>query len=66
MRLDDCLCIRCGEAGWFFHPTGYDPRDGQVTGYNTPCNYCDGSGTIEIEDELIELEDLDEYCGVPS
>jgi hypothetical protein len=53
-------CPACGGDCEFEHLTGYDPRDGNPTGWLERCSYCDGKGEVEEEIRLIEQDDLDE------
>lgn len=56
-RLIECPACS-GDGGWDTL-TGYDPRNGEPTGYWTECDTCKGTRGIEIEDQPIEMEDLD-------
>lgn len=56
-RIVECDACQ-GERG-FEHVTGYDPRDGSLTGWIEPCDACAGRGVVVLEAELIEQEDLD-------
>lgn len=52
-------CPYCDGARGYETITGYDPRDGQPTGFWTECPACKGKGEIWIETQPITLEDLD-------
>lgn len=57
MRIVECPC--CGGDGGAEIWSGYDPRDGQATGYWRTCECCEGRREVEVEVEPIEMEDLD-------
>jgi hypothetical protein len=40
--------------------TGYNINDGSPTGYIEPCRFCGETGSIEIDDEPITIDDLDD------
>lgn len=40
--------------------TGYDPRDGQPTGYDYQCAACNGTGAEWVATQPIVLSDLDQ------
>lgn len=52
-------CPECGSDGGHETWTGYDPRNGEPTGYWTTCSVCEGRREIEIEVEPVTIDDLD-------
>ena len=52
-------CPFCGGARGYEYWTGYDPRNGEPTGYWVACEPCHGTGEIEVEDEPRTLEDIE-------
>lgn len=55
-------CPHCSGEGGHETVTGYNPRNGETTGYWTTCPACEGKREIEIEVEPITLDDLDVPC----
>lgn len=53
-------CTVCNGDRQFEVVTGYDPRDGQPTGYHQTCGACHGDGAEEIELQPITMDDLEE------
>lgn len=53
-------CPFCNGEGGQETITGYNPRNGEQTGYWTACHACEGKKEIEIEVEPIEMGDLPE------
>lgn len=52
-------CPACDGGGGRETVTGYDPRNGNLTGYWTACDVCKGRREIEIEVEPLTLTDLE-------
>ena len=55
-------CPHCGGEGSWEVVTGYDPRDGQPTGWIERCATCGGTGGIEEECPLIDEDDLEDMA----
>lgn len=51
-------CPGCNGEGGHHTLTGYDPRNGEPTGYWTTCDICEGRREVEIEVEPITIDDL--------
>lgn len=56
-------CPNCGGDGGHETVTGYNPRNGETTGYWTTCQVCGGNREIEVEVEGITVEDLEQSHG---
>ena len=56
-------CRACGGDGGFTEPVSMDPFSGHIQEEFYRCQECDGTGTIEVDYQEIEMEDLDEANG---
>lgn len=53
-------CPICNGEGGHETITGYNLRNGELTGYWTTCHVCEGKREVEVEVKPVTIEDLDE------